>query len=59
MEKEFLAKTTEEVNSPITLNEAEVIIQRIPKMDMMELMHNVSGCNLPAARKIVHKRYQP
>lgn len=49
---------SEGMEQPLTRAEAvEKLKQRLDD-DYSELLHNVSGCHLPAARKIMQKRYQ-
>lgn len=43
---------------PLTLEEAQKKLDLRLQDDHSELLHNVSGCHLPAARKIMQRRYQ-
>ncbi|KAI4502988.1 hypothetical protein M0802_002032 [Mischocyttarus mexicanus] len=58
VEKEEMQIMTEGLEIPLSREEAiEKLKQRLED-DYTELLHNVSGCHLPAARKIMQKRYQ-
>lgn len=49
---------SEGLEAPLTRVEAMKKLQQRLKDDYAELLHNVSHCYLPAARKIIQKRYQ-
>ncbi|XP_015593598.1 coiled-coil domain-containing protein 63 [Cephus cinctus] len=58
VEKEEMQNVSEGLDAPLTRTEAtEKLTQRFDD-DYSELLHNVSGCHLPAARKIMQRRYQ-
>jgi len=48
----------EALEEPLTRLEVMEKLQRRLEDDYMELLHNISKCHLPAARKIIQKRYQ-
>ncbi|XP_046738263.1 coiled-coil domain-containing protein 63-like [Diprion similis] len=58
VEKEELQNVSEGLEAPLTRQEATVKLQQRLEDDFSELLHNVSGCHLPAARKIMQRRYQ-
>ncbi|KAI4477481.1 PREDICTED: coiled-coil domain-containing protein 63 [Polistes canadensis] len=59
VEKEEMQIMTEGLEIPLSREEAiEKLKQHLEENDYSELLHNVSGCHLPAARKIMQKRYQ-
>lgn len=49
---------SEGLDVPLTRLEAVEKLETRLTEDCSELLHNVSGCHLPAARKIMQKRYQ-
>lgn len=49
---------TEGLVMPLTRAEATEKLQQRLTEDYTELLHNVSACHLPAARKIIQRRYQ-
>ncbi|XP_043481677.1 coiled-coil domain-containing protein 63 [Leptopilina heterotoma] len=57
-EKEEFQKVSEGLEVPMTQKEATEKLNKRLENDISELLHSVSGCNLPAARKIMQKRYQ-
>lgn len=57
-EKEEFQNVSEGLEAPLTRTEAVEKLEVRLENDCSELLHNVSGCNLPAARKIMQKRYQ-
>ncbi|KAK1131274.1 hypothetical protein K0M31_017561 [Melipona bicolor] len=58
VEKEELQIVSEGLEQPLTRNEATKKLKQRLEEDYSELLHNISGCHLPAARKIIQKRYQ-
>ncbi|KAG7206874.1 hypothetical protein KM043_000774 [Ampulex compressa] len=58
VEKEEMQIVSEGLELPLTRGEALGKLSRRLEDDYSELLHNVSGCHLPAARKIMQKRYQ-
>lgn len=58
VEKEELQIVSEGLEQPLTRGEAtEKLMERLEE-DYSDLLHNISGCHLPAARKIMQRRYQ-
>ncbi|XP_051162078.1 coiled-coil domain-containing protein 63 [Leptopilina boulardi] len=57
-EKEEFQKVSEGLEAPMTQEDATEKLKKRLNNDITELLHSVSGCNLPAARKIMQKRYQ-
>lgn len=49
---------SEGLETPLTRAEAMQKLRQRLTDDYSELVHNVSACHLPAARKIMQKRYQ-
>lgn len=49
---------SEGLEAPLTRAEAMLKLRQRLEDDYSELLHNVSGCHLPAARKIMQRRYQ-
>lgn len=49
---------TEGLVVPLTRAEAMQKLKERLMEDYAELLHNVSACHLPAARKIIQRRYQ-
>jgi hypothetical protein len=49
---------TEGLEAPLTRLEVSDKLKQRLEDDYMELLHNISKCHLPAARKIIQKRYQ-
>ncbi|XP_015183990.1 PREDICTED: coiled-coil domain-containing protein 63 [Polistes dominula] len=58
VEKEEMQIMTEGLEIPLSREEAIEKLKQHLEDDYSELLHNVSGCHLPAARKIMQKRYQ-
>ncbi|XP_068971166.1 coiled-coil domain-containing protein 63-like [Bombus flavifrons] len=58
IEKEELQIVSEGLEHPLTRDEATKKLKQRLEEDYSELLHNISGCHLPAARKIIQKRYQ-
>ncbi|XP_023287874.1 coiled-coil domain-containing protein 63 [Orussus abietinus] len=58
VEKEEMQNVSEGLDAPLTRAEATEKLKIRLEDDYSELLHNVSGCHLPAARKIMQKRYQ-
>ncbi|KOC64933.1 Coiled-coil domain-containing protein 63 [Habropoda laboriosa] len=58
VEKEELQIVSEGLEQPLTRDEATKKLQQRLEEDYSDLLHNISGCHLPAARKIIQKRYQ-
>ncbi|RLU16072.1 hypothetical protein DMN91_011830 [Ooceraea biroi] len=58
VEQEQMQFVSEGLEAPLTRVEAMQKLQQRLKDDYTELLHNVSNCHLPAARKIIQKRYQ-
>lgn len=58
VEKEKLQIVSEGLEQPLTRDEATKKLKQRLEEDYSELLHNISGCHLPAARKIIQKRYQ-
>ncbi|XP_011497170.1 PREDICTED: coiled-coil domain-containing protein 63-like, partial [Ceratosolen solmsi marchali] len=58
IEKEELENVSEGLEIPLTLNEVKNKLELRLQHDHSNLLHNVSGCHLPASRKIIQKRYQ-
>ena len=58
VEKEEMQYVSEGLDAPLTRTEAERKLEERLNDDCTELLHNISGCHLPAARKIMQKRYQ-
>ncbi|XP_071864031.1 coiled-coil domain-containing protein 63 [Bombus fervidus] len=58
IEKEELQIVSEGLEQPLTRDEATKKLKQRLEEDYSELLHNISGCHLPAARKIIQKRYQ-
>lgn len=49
---------SEGLEVPLTRAEAMQKLRQRLMEDYTELLHNVSACHLPAARKIIQRRYQ-
>ncbi|KAF7379207.1 hypothetical protein HZH68_017052 [Vespula germanica] len=58
VEKEEMQVMTEGLEIPLSREEAIEKLKVRLESDYTDLLHNVSGCYLPAARKIMQKRYQ-
>ncbi|KAJ8683019.1 hypothetical protein QAD02_018811 [Eretmocerus hayati] len=58
VEKEEMQNVSEGLEVPLTRDEVKEKLQERLKQDHSQLLHNVSGCHLPASRKIIQKRYQ-
>ncbi|KZC12586.1 PREDICTED: coiled-coil domain-containing protein 63 [Dufourea novaeangliae] len=58
VEKEELQIVSEGLEQPLTRNEATTKLKQRLEEDYSDLLHNISGCHLPAARKIIQRRYQ-
>ncbi|XP_006622407.1 coiled-coil domain-containing protein 63-like [Apis dorsata] len=58
VEKEELQIVSEGLEQPLTREAATIKLKQRLDEDYSELLHNISGCHLPAARKIIQKRYQ-
>ncbi|OAD53636.1 Coiled-coil domain-containing protein 63 [Eufriesea mexicana] len=58
IEKEELQIVSEGLEHPLTRDEATKKLKQRLEEDYSELLHNISGCHLPAARKVIQKRYQ-
>ena len=58
VEQEHMQFVSEGLEVPLTRAEAMQKLQERLMEDYTELLHNVSGCHLPAARKIIQRRYQ-
>ncbi|XP_011147954.1 coiled-coil domain-containing protein 63 [Harpegnathos saltator] len=58
VEKEQMQFVSEGLEVPLTRAEAMQKLQQRLEDDYSELLHNVSDCHLPAARKIIQRRYQ-
>lgn len=58
VEKEELQIVSEGLEQPLTRDEATKKLKERLQEDYSELLHNISGCHLPAARKVIQKRYQ-
>ncbi|XP_043801474.1 coiled-coil domain-containing protein 63-like [Apis laboriosa] len=58
VEKEELQIVSEGLEQPLTREAAAIKLKQRLDEDYSELLHNISGCHLPAARKIIQKRYQ-
>ncbi|XP_046837533.1 coiled-coil domain-containing protein 63 [Vespa crabro] len=58
VEKEEMQVMTEGLEIPLSREEAIEKLKIRLENDFSELLHNVSGCHLPAARKVIQKRYQ-
>ncbi|XP_076760595.1 coiled-coil domain-containing protein 63 [Xylocopa sonorina] len=58
VEKEELQIVSEGMEQPLTRDEATKKLKERLEEDYTELLHNISGCLLPAARKVIQKRYQ-
>ncbi|XP_012346583.2 coiled-coil domain-containing protein 63-like [Apis florea] len=58
VEKEKLQVVSEGLEHPLTREAATKKLKQRLDEDYSELLHNISGCHLPAARKIIQKRYQ-
>lgn len=53
-----MANVSEGLDVPLTREEATERLNQRLEDDFTEILHNVSGCHLPAARKIMQRRYQ-
>lgn len=53
-----MQNVVEGLEKPLTLPEAKEKVEARLKFEHSHLLHNVSGCHLPAARKIIQQRYQ-
>ncbi|KAK2581933.1 hypothetical protein KPH14_002385 [Odynerus spinipes] len=58
VEKEEMQVVSEGKEIPLSRNEAMDKLKIRLEEDYSELLHNVSGCHLPDARKVMQKRYQ-
>lgn len=58
VEQEQMQFVSEGLEVPLTRAEAMQKLRRRLMDDYSELLHNVSSCHLPAARKIMQRRYQ-
>ncbi|XP_001605946.3 coiled-coil domain-containing protein 63 [Nasonia vitripennis] len=58
VEKEEMQNVSEGLEAPLTLDEVKEKLKTRLQQDHAQLLHNVSGCHLPASRKIIQKRYQ-
>lgn len=58
VEHEQMQIVTEGLDAPLTRIENMKKLHERLQEDYSELLHNVSRCHLPAARKIMQKRYQ-
>jgi len=58
VEQEQMQFVSEGLEVPLTRAEAMQKLQQRLLEDYTELLHNVSACHLPAARKIIQRRYQ-
>lgn len=58
VEQEQIQIVSEGLDIPLTRIEAIKKLQERLKDDYTELLHNVSACHLPAARKIMQRRFQ-
>ncbi|XP_020283097.1 coiled-coil domain-containing protein 63 [Pseudomyrmex gracilis] len=58
VEHEQMQIVREGLDSPLTHIEASQKLRKRLEDDYSEMLHNVSACHLPAARKIMQKRYQ-
>ncbi|XP_014476801.1 PREDICTED: coiled-coil domain-containing protein 63-like [Dinoponera quadriceps] len=58
VEEEQMQFVSEGLEAPLTRAEAMQKLRQRLEDDYAELLHNVSGCHLPAARKIMQRRYQ-
>ncbi|CAG5102190.1 Similar to Ccdc63: Coiled-coil domain-containing protein 63 (Rattus norvegicus) [Cotesia congregata] len=59
VEKEVLQSVSEGLEVPLTRQDIKEKLYTAQSInDNSQLLHNVSGCYLPAARKIMQKRYQ-
>ncbi|XP_076375891.1 coiled-coil domain-containing protein 63 [Megalopta genalis] len=58
IEKEELQIVSEGLEKPLTRSEATKKLKQRLEEDYSDLLHNISGCHLPAARKIIQRRYQ-
>ncbi|XP_011644168.1 coiled-coil domain-containing protein 63 isoform X2 [Pogonomyrmex barbatus] len=58
VEQEQMQVVLERLEIPLTRAEATQKLQQRLMEDYTELLHNVSACHLPAARKIIQRRYQ-
>ncbi|XP_076235752.1 coiled-coil domain-containing protein 63 [Calliopsis andreniformis] len=58
VEKEELQIVSEGLEQPLSRNEATMKLKERLQEDYSDLLHNISGCHLPAARKVIQKRYQ-
>lgn len=58
VEQEQMQFVSEGLEIPLTRAEAMQKLRQRLTDDYSDLLHNVSSCHLPAARKIMQKRYQ-
>jgi hypothetical protein len=58
IEKEEMEHVSEGLEAPLTINQVKDKLEVRLQNDHSNLLHNVSGCHLPASRKIIQKRYQ-
>ncbi|XP_026671452.1 coiled-coil domain-containing protein 63 [Ceratina calcarata] len=58
IEKEEIQIVSEGLEHPLSRDEATNKLKQRLEEDYSELLHNISGCHLPAARKVIQKRYQ-
>ncbi|XP_014211895.1 coiled-coil domain-containing protein 63-like [Copidosoma floridanum] len=58
VEKEEMQNVSEGPEVPLTEEEVHKKLMKRLEHDHSHLLHNVSACHLPAARKIIQKRYQ-
>ncbi|XP_032680336.1 coiled-coil domain-containing protein 63 [Odontomachus brunneus] len=58
VEEEQMQFVSEGLEAPLTRAEAMQKLRQTLEDDYSELLHNVSGCHLPGARKIIQRRYQ-
>ncbi|XP_003702222.2 coiled-coil domain-containing protein 63 isoform X1 [Megachile rotundata] len=58
VEKAELQIVSEGLEQPLTRDEATKKLKERLEEDYSDLLHNISGCHLPAARKVIQKRYQ-
>ncbi|XP_063987463.1 coiled-coil domain-containing protein 63 [Diachasmimorpha longicaudata] len=58
VEKEEFQVVTEGPKAPLTRGEVTEKLKNVLEEDHADILHNVSGCHLPAAKKIIQRRYQ-
>ena len=53
-----MQNVSDDIEKPLTLEEINNKLKLRLNTDHKALLHNVSGCHLPASRKIIQKRFQ-